>query len=225
MSDLGKRLLVGRALSQRAARRDPAAQAHRAAGVRLATRCRPTRTPPRRSCSSSRSAGPRCYTYAPWVAADGRGRLLRRGRVLPAERARLPERRRRLRGRHHQPRAAGRRVRGVARCSSTTSSPSPCRSRRPWPTSRRAVPGDRRRTRWRGPSRSSSLIVLHEPARASASPGRRSRSRSTASSSASSAWSGYALFRIARVTCCSAESAELDGRRRGHLHAAWRWSS
>ena len=117
----GKRLLVGRALSQRAARRDPAAQAHRPAGVRLrravvervrhpgdpahprARRGRAllvrARGSPRWSCSSSSSSSRptgRTCTPTPAAAATTRSST-------------------------HQPRAAGRRLRGVARCSSTTS--------------------------------------------------------------------------------------------------------
>ena len=43
-----------------------------------------------------------------------------RGRVLPPDRARLPLRRRRLRGRHGQPRPQRRHHGRAARCSSTT---------------------------------------------------------------------------------------------------------
>ena len=45
----------------------------------------------------------------------------RRGAVLPAERARLPQRRRRLRGRHQEPRARPTACWSPARCWSTTS--------------------------------------------------------------------------------------------------------
>ena len=67
----------------------------------------PTR--PRRSCSSCRSAGSR--TTAPTARGSAAGvvlMLLRGRRVVPAERACLPERRWRLRSRDHQPRPARR---------------------------------------------------------------------------------------------------------------------
>ena len=63
-----------------------------------ATRCPPWPTPPRKSCSCCRSAGSRCSHYTPVDRRRGRPADAGRGRVLPAERARLPVRRRRLRG-------------------------------------------------------------------------------------------------------------------------------
>ena len=63
------------------------------------TRCRPTRTPPRRSCWSLSLGGMAFYSVRPVGRGDGRARVLRRGRLLPPERPRLPQRRRRLRGR------------------------------------------------------------------------------------------------------------------------------
>ena len=50
-------------------------------------------------------AGLAAYALAPWIGLAVVVVLLR-GRELPAERARLPVRRRRLRGGDHQPRAA-----------------------------------------------------------------------------------------------------------------------
>ena len=82
-------------------------------------------------------------------AGDDRG-----GRVVPAERARLPQRRRRLRGRHGQPRPAPPASRWPARCWSTTCSRWRCRSRRaPSTPPRRSRPdpgprGDGRRRSW-----------------------------------------------------------------------------
>ncbi len=160
MSDLGKRLLVGPCPLAASSSARPCCPSASRCRCSPPTRCRPTRTPPRRSCSSSRSAAPRSTRSRPVGRRHGRGRLLRRRRLVPAERARLPERRRRLRGRHHQPRAAGRRVRGVSAllvdyvltvAVSISSAVANVAS---------AVPGDRRRTRWRGPSASSSLITL-----------------------------------------------------------------
>ena len=95
-----------------------------------ATRCPRWPTPRTRSSSCCRSPARR-RTSGPWkigiavAARDAHG-----GGVLPAERARLPERRRRLRGRDRQPRPQRRASPSPARCWSTTCSPWRCRSRR-----------------------------------------------------------------------------------------------
>ena len=65
-------------------------------------------------------AGVAAYMYSPWIALVGGRADDRRGRLLPAERARLPVRRRRLRGGDGQPRAASGAWWWRARCSSTT---------------------------------------------------------------------------------------------------------
>ena len=65
--------------------------------------------------------GGTAYLYlAPWLAAGVVVLLITRGAVLPAGGARLPVRRRRLRGRDEEPRAVRRRSSWPARCWSTT---------------------------------------------------------------------------------------------------------
>ena len=66
-------------------------------------------------------AGLAAYAYAPWIAGLVVPGDDRRGAVLPAERARLPQRRRRLRGGHQEPRAQRTGCWWPARCWSTTS--------------------------------------------------------------------------------------------------------
>ena len=66
-------------------------------------------------------AGLAAYAYAPWIAGLVALVMIVVVAVVPAERARLPQRRRRLRGRHQEP---GTRPTGCwwpARCWSTTS--------------------------------------------------------------------------------------------------------
>ena len=75
-------------------------------------------------------AGMAALVISPWVGLAVVVGDARRRRVLPAERARLPVRRRRLRGRDDQPRARTPASPSPARCWSTTSSRSRCRSRR-----------------------------------------------------------------------------------------------
>ena len=58
------------------------------------------------------AGGALALTHSWQIGLARRRRHARRRRVLPAERARLPLRWRRLRGRHHQPRAQGRADRG-----------------------------------------------------------------------------------------------------------------
>ena len=95
-----------------------------------ATRCRRWPTRPTRSSSCSRVAGVVGVRLSLEDRHRRRARDAHRGRVVPAERARLPQRRRRLRGRHRQPRADAPGSPWPARCSSTTCSPSRCRSPR-----------------------------------------------------------------------------------------------
>ncbi len=56
----------------------------------------------RRSCSCCPSAGIAFIAYTPWIALAVGAADAGRGGLLPAERARLPVGRRRLRGHHHQ---------------------------------------------------------------------------------------------------------------------------
>ena len=95
--------------AEHAARRDAAAQADRAAGLRQ-----------RRAVVGGLRAGRDLHHAVAWPAsrrtpAPGRSRIAvaagdaDRGGVVPAERARLPQRRRRLRGRDGQPRPERRR--------------------------------------------------------------------------------------------------------------------
>ena len=66
-------------------------------------------------------AGLAAYAYAPWIAGLVCLVMIVVVAVVPAERARLPQRRRRLRGRHQEPRAAPTACWWPAPCWSTTS--------------------------------------------------------------------------------------------------------
>ena len=104
VTDAVKRLLLGRAMRSDRLRRDAAAQADRAAGVRqrraVLGGLRPGRDLPHPGASPASRPTPSPGRSACAVALV----MLVVVGVLPAERARLPQRRRRLRGRHRQPR-------------------------------------------------------------------------------------------------------------------------
>ena len=68
-------------------------------------RCPRWRMPPRKSSWCCRSPVWPPYSMAPWIGLAVVGSHADRDRQLPAERARVPVWRRRLRGGHHQPRA------------------------------------------------------------------------------------------------------------------------
>ena len=104
ITEVAKRALVGRKLRSDPARRDAAPEADRAAGLRqrraVVRRLRARRDLP--DAVGRRAVGVR---RSPGRSASPSPSSCRRGRVLPAERACLPQRRRRLRGRDGQPRA------------------------------------------------------------------------------------------------------------------------
>ena len=131
------------------------------------------------------------------------------GGVLPADRARLPQRRRRLRGRDRQPRRrrAGDHGR-AAPCSWTTCSPWPCRSPRP---SQYAAGGDPGAGRARGDRRlrARGRCWPASTCAASASRGRSSRSPPTSSCSRSSACAATGCMRLLAGDLPEAESADL----------------
>ena len=155
--------------AQRQAGRNAAAQAHRAPRLRL----RPAVLRGVRAGRGAARPVHRGRVGLPLQPVDrgrGRGADVHGGRLLPAERARLPQRRRRLRGRHHQPRAQGRSHRRQRA------------ARRLRPDRRRVDRLRRREPRLRGPVRRRAQGALRgrhhraadadEPARRARSPGK-----------------------------------------------------
>ena len=125
-----KRFFLGPPAAQRPPRRDRCCRSGWRCPSSPATRCPRWPTPPRRSCVVLTLGGLAYLHFTPYLAAAVFVLLDRGGGVLPAAGARLPVRRRRLRGGAQEPRAGPPASSSRARCWSTTCSPWRCRSRR-----------------------------------------------------------------------------------------------
>ena len=218
LGDFGKRILVGRALSSEQLHETLLPKRIAPARVRLRRPVVQRVRDPGDPLVTLAIGGATLYQYGP--GSPGSSSRLRRRRVVPAERARPTRRAAATTRSWHQPRRQG----GVFVASallvdyvltvavSISSAVANVRL---------GVPAiGEHKVFWAVGVIVLIVIMNLRGVRESA---RRSRSRSTASSLGIFGMVGYAIFRILRGDSIQAESAELDRRRRGHVHGPGAW--